>query len=810
MSKSEFPVNPTQLPRRRALASAVSAAILGTGISTSANAQVESIEEITVTARKRTESLQDIPQSVQAFNSEEIRKRGIQGVADLVRFVPSMSYLEKSPGQTKLVFRGVADADVVGIAAPSTAVYLDEQPVTQLSQAPALRPVDLERIEALSGPQGSLYGASSQSGTLRIITNKPTTEQFEANIGVGMSTIEHGEESYDVDAMVNFPVNDQLAIRLVGFHAKDGGYIDNVLGTHPQTGVRDNANVVADDINDVEFTGGRAGIRWHITPDWTTTLSINYQEIDAGGFNDFDPTIGDLETVKFYRESRTDDFLSISNVIEGDLGFADIMIATSYYDRDIRYVEETTTYAGYFDVAFGTYYATYDFGTEPIGFRDYNQKDERFTIETRLSKDEDNWKAILGFFYSEGDQDWDFKTFTDDWVNSPSFAAWSGYYPSQAANFGTAWWNSGEAIDDKSFSVFGEVTFSFMEDIDVVFGGRYYDTKISRAYFVERPDNRLDQAPVSPAGADNGFLPSAGITWRFAEDKMVYALHSQGFRPGGTNRGRSRNLTAAEIASGIFGTATQSSPSFPVVYDGDVLKNWEAGIKTQWYDGRLQFNLTGYHMIWENYQLEVIDPSFGTPPDGLGFPFQIVVGNVADAVINGIDFDVTAVPTSGLVLSMNGTWLLDHKLDEPASISDPRITAQGGTPALDLPAGRQLPLSPDFSMSASAQYNWPVSFVDGEMYMRFQYSYTGDSTNNVDTSRGIPSPFRVQQSYHIGDLKVGVGTDEWEAEIFVNNLWDERPEIWQQTDEFETFFGRERLITARPRSIGAKFRYRWE
>ncbi|MFT5134513.1 MAG: iron complex outermembrane receptor protein, partial [Gammaproteobacteria bacterium] len=691
MSKSDIKTNTYFTPRRKALASAISIALMGgsgfSGAVLAQTGQVEAINEIIVTARKRTENLQDIPQSLQAFSGEDIRKYGIQGVSDLARFIPSLTYLESSPGQTKVVFRGVADADTVGIASPSTAVYLDEQSMTQGSQAPAIRPVDLERIEALQGPQGSLYGASSQSGTLRYITNKPNTEKFEANIGVGLGSIDGGEESYDVDAMVNIPINDQLAIRLVGFHAKDGGYIDNVLGTTPETGLRDNSNIASKDINDVEHTGGRVGIRWHVSENWTDTLMINYQKIEAGGYNDFDPTVGDLQTVKFFNESRDDEYLSISNVIEGDLGFADLMLATSYYDRDIAYVHDTTTYASYFDIAFGTYYATYDFGQDPIGFRRYSQNDERFSIEGRLSKDAENWKGVIGFFYEEGDQNWDFKTFTDGYRSSPAFAAWSGYYPSQAGNFGDAWWNSFEAISTRDYSFFGEVTFSFTENFDITFGGRYYDSKTTRAYAVERPDNRLDQAPVSPSGIDDGFLPKFGISYRFDENKMIYALHSQGFRTGGANRGRSRDLSPAEIASGIFGTATQSSPSFPLIYDGDTLKNWEAGFKTQWMDNRLRVNLSFYHMIWQDYQLEVIDPSFGPTPNALNFPFQIVVGNVADAVINGIDFDVTAVPTSGLELNVNGTWLIDHELDEDAGLSDSRITAQGGTPALDLAKG---------------------------------------------------------------------------------------------------------------------------
>ena len=196
--------------------------------------------------------------------------------------------------------------------------------------------------------------------------------------------------------MVNIPLSDNVAIRLAGFSARDAGFIDNVLGTTVDAGVtsalaggqKDNsASAVADDINDVEWMGARAAIRWLVNDNWTVTGTVNYQDVEADGYNDYDPSVGDLQTIKFNKETRTDEWIQTSLVIEGDLGFANLVSATSYYDRDMFYENDTQSYAAYFHYSFGIYYgyATYDFGLDPTGYLTNDQKNENFSQEIRLS-----------------------------------------------------------------------------------------------------------------------------------------------------------------------------------------------------------------------------------------------------------------------------------------------------------------------------------------------------------------------------------------------------------------------------------------
>jgi len=294
--------------------------------------QQASLEEIIVTARQRAESSQDVPMTIQALSGDDIQKQGITTLEDFSRFVGNLSVQTTAPGQNTIVFRGVSDGGGF-LVDPTAAIYLDEQPMSMTSMAPDVYPVDIARVEALAGPQSTLFGASSQTGTIRVITNKPDASEFSADIGLGMSGVAKGDNGYDFDATVNIPVvKDKFAVRLSGFSAEDGGFIDSLLGTTVVDaysglgGLKTNVGNVENDINSVEWSGGRISARWLVSDDWAATLTSNFQEITANGFNDMDDTVGDLETVKFYDEFRTDDWNQTSLVIEGDLGFAELTV----------------------------------------------------------------------------------------------------------------------------------------------------------------------------------------------------------------------------------------------------------------------------------------------------------------------------------------------------------------------------------------------------------------------------------------------------------------------------------------------------
>ena len=484
----QYKARPTTFHRKTIVAGVAAAIGAGSaGLSWSAE-----LEEVVVTARQRAESSQDIPMMVQSISGEDIQKQGITTLEDLSRFVAGLNVQTTTPGQNIIVFRGVSDGGGF-LVDPTAAVYLDEQPMSHSQMSPDIYPVDIARVEALAGPQSTLFGASSQSGAIRIITNKPDPSAFEANISAGISSTEDGGTGYEADATVNIPLSDAVAIRLSGFSSRDAGFIDNVLGSTVvdtvmgtgRGGLKDNAAFLEDDINEVEWQGARAAVRWLVNDNWTVTATTNFQDLEAEGFNDYDPNRGDLKTVKFADEYRTDEWHQTSLVIEGDLGFAQLVSATSYYDRDVFYAHDTQSYAAYFNYVYGFYYVAYDFGDDTIGYLTNEESNESFTQEIRLtgSSERTNWTA--GIFYQDSDQYWDFYTYLDDYTSSPSFEYYSTYYPGIAPM--DNWWYSYQGTEREDLAVFGELDFNITDQLTLLLGGRWYEVDRSITYGVDKP-----------------------------------------------------------------------------------------------------------------------------------------------------------------------------------------------------------------------------------------------------------------------------------------------------------------------------------
>lgn len=810
--------------RRRELCSAISAA-LAAGSPVAGHAQAGArdsggpLEEIIVTARKRDENVQDIPQSIQAFSQADITKSGIKGLGDVAKFVPAMTVVGSTAGLNKIVFRGLADSVRPFIADSSAAIYLDEQPLTTGAQSPEIRPIDLERIETLAGPQGTLYGASSQSGTVRYIVAKPDPGEFAANIGGEGNSITEGDIGWDVDAMVNIPlVQDRLALRLVGFAARDAGFIDNVLANTPGrldsvtgqqvAGSKTNAAIVKKDFNSADWKGGRASLKWLANDRWSLTGIYNYSNSTINGFNDFDPTAGDLKTVKFHEESWDDEWSNYQFTIDGDLGFAQLTSSTSYFERDTAYVFDGTSGVAYYHSVLGVYgrgscgsiyvyYNIYDFATacelngsgfdvddaDPTGFFRNDQKDKRWTHETRLTGGNSRWDWTLGFFYQKADQTWIYGTHVDDYERTESFAAYNALYGGIAPT--DIRWNSSETNERKDVSVFGEATIQLSDRWKLLLGARWYDTKIDRIYTLRLPATAPPDI-ATPSGSDNGVLPKVGLQYFFEDDRMVYALYSEGFRTGGINRAR-------------------GNPTLPVQYNSDLLKNYEAGLKSRWLDGRMQLNVIGYHQIWEDMQLELTDPSYLLDPPE---PFQTVIANVGDAVVDGVDVEATFLPADHWALGLVSTYLFKAEIDQDIKVFDERLP---GELALDIPAGTQLPLSSDLNVAAYAEYDWPVNWLGGaEAYLRLQYSYTGKSFNRLVDNDGDPGGDgyggRVKQpDYQLWDLRAGLNSDTWEFTLYLDNIADERVVNFHDTNA-DVFWGRDNVRTSQPRRFGVNLR----
>ncbi|MGB0906818.1 MAG: TonB-dependent receptor [Maricaulaceae bacterium] len=358
-----------------------------------APAQAQVLEdEVIVTATKRASSLQDVSLAVQAFDAKRLEEQNIDSFEDYVKYLPSVNAGGRGPGQNEIYIRGAAiDAINITVAesqgsAPNVALYLDEQPVTQGGRNMDVYIADMERIEVLPGPQGTLYGASSMAGTVRLITNKPVLNEFSASASASYSFTKGGEDSTALEAVVNVPViEDKFALRGVFYTDKKGGYIDNVAGTfqannavnpafpgssvfYPNgttfvngttvtnpAGVNipvafataNNAALVEDNFNDATYTGMRVGAKYVVNDDWDVLLQHSRQTLDTSGVWDFDPTKGDLNVSRFQEDSNHDEFSQTAWTVNGRLGQLDMVYTGAYLDRD---VEAKIDYTGYTNI----------------------------------------------------------------------------------------------------------------------------------------------------------------------------------------------------------------------------------------------------------------------------------------------------------------------------------------------------------------------------------------------------------------------------------------------------------------------------
>jgi outer membrane receptor protein involved in Fe transport len=776
------------------LAVAVSSAVSGTGVAQEQQ-QTPSLEEIIVTARKRTENLQDIPQSIQAISELTLQRGDVDGIDDYVRMIPSLSYVTYGPGTSKLVFRGVADSATSFIADSSAGIYLDEQPLTQNAQNPEVRMIDIARIEALPGPQGSLYGASSESGTLRIITNQPDPSAFFAETSASFNTGPESEESYEISAILNVPLKeDKVAVRLVGFDARDGGFIDNVLATScgwrdllgdaQCTGSRTNEEFVRDDVNRAEYDGGRATLLWNVNERWQINTGIVTQSMDGQGDQGYEPEVGDLNIVRFHEEPRSDDWTQYQFTLQGDVGFADLISATSYFERDVEYMYDTTIYnaylASFFNPAYPAYYVqyawgqlvNYEFVSDPSGIAFQFQDTKRFAQELRLSHDGGKIQWIAGLFYERFEDNWDFNIRIDDYEDTLSFQNYTEIFPDVGpGTTGGVTYNSNNHTITTQYAVFGEVTINFSDQWSLTTGGRWFDTERDRTYFQEIPNNHIAVID-NPIASLRDFTPKVSLRYRIDDQRMVYALYSQGFRNGGAN-------------------ITRPGAVLPKVYDPDFLDNYEIGLKSRWWDGKLQLNVTGFHMIWEDYQLEVTDP---------GPLFAVAVANVGNAEINGVELNVDMAVAEPLTIGANMSFL-----ESEAKDVDPIV----GTPD-----GARLPNTPEFKGSGYLEFRRPIERLGGNGFVYLSYTYVGESFNDIDcTVAGCDPPLR-QAPYQIWDLNLGIEGRSWELAFTIDNIFDERAQLYNRVPTGRINDGGSGIPLSgrtvnRPVEYGLSFTKRW-
>jgi iron complex outermembrane recepter protein len=780
------------------------AAVQGeTELGTEDRSVTEDEETIYVTAQRRQENLQDVPIAITAFGTEALDELQVDDFDDYARFVPSLSFRSLGPGFANVYFRGVASGENANHSAslPSVGTYLDEQPITTTTGALDLHIFDIARVEALAGPQGTLYGASSQAGTVRIITNQPDTSDFYGEANLEVNNVAHGEFGYTAEAFVNAPLSSSAALRVVGWYRRDAGYIDNIPGTitFPTSGiVFTNAPFVEEDYNDVDTYGARAALRIELDDSWTVTPQVMAQrQLSRGSFAQ-ETGLGELQVQQFNPERANDRWYQAALTVQGRLGNFDLTYAGAWMQRQIDSELDYVDYAYFYDALFGYGAYFYDNNGNLVNPNQYIVADDSFTRmthELRFTSPADRAvRLIAGAFYQRQTHNIEQNYIIDDITDLFTV-------PGTESNI----WLTKQLRVDRDYALFGEVAWDMLPQLTLTAGARLYryDNSLQGFFgFAEGYSSRtgvaacrdaagnlqppvVDGSPctnVDKSTSDTDFIHRLNLTYRFSDDALVYATWSRGFRPGGINR---------------RGTLPP--------YGADYITNYELGLKTSWLGNRLIFNAAIYQLDWDNIQLSFLGENGLTE-----------IRNAGNARIRGAEFDIIGRPSPGLTISVGGAFN-DAELTENFCLIandafDCTIPAADGTPnALLAPSGTRLPLTARFKGNARIRYEFPIG-TRAEGHVQLSASHEGRRTRDVRLlERGLYGDLAATTTV---DFSAGIERGPWTAEIFARNLFDERGALGSYINCLEITCGDPLGLTARggitytivnrPRTIGIR------
>lgn len=744
--------------------SSLGALSLGLGISQSSALHAdENIEDIVVTASKRAESLQDVAMSVQAITAAELDQKNVKGLDDIANLSPAVTLDAGGPGNSTFYIRGVSDGGFGNPsgAASTTALYLDDQPLTTIGQTPDLHVFDIERVEILSGPQGTLYGSSSTSGNIKIITKKPDAESIDYGFDIDYGSIKNGSTDESLEAYMNLPLGQNSAIRISAYDVTDGGWIDNELTskTFTNSGVTiDNSEHAQKDYNELNKTGHRVRFASDFL-NQNIDLSILEQSSKFGGSWETDESVGPRSNSRFNEEYFDDDFSQISLSVSGDLNDSlEYVYTISSFDRDVEYAYDYSEYVEYYNYDGPTYtcdYYDYYYYANVSGCQDprmsYVQTDnhERDSYEFRIqSKGDSGFQWVLGAFSETSRRDYEIAY---NWPGmNPGGLSW------QPTN--GQWWNLDNTRQEEVDAIFGEGYLDIGDATKLTLGFRSYDQKT----MVDAKDGYFgvfDGVDKVFNSNDSGVVPKINIAHDISEDIMVYGTYSEGFRASGINRVR-----PAQTAF------------IPETYKSDYLESYELGVKSVLADGKLILNGALFMMDWSDFQSTTYNLDYST---------VAFVDNVGNAEINGLEIDATYKPSDTLTLSA-------YVLFNDPSLSEDYYDVSG---VLQADAGNTLAYVPELSYVLGVDKEF--TFFGKPSYIAFDLSHTGDRYTSQANELKLPS-------YDIANFRLGVESNNSSVEVYLTNLTDENGYLSRYND-----FGDIRRTQNRPRVFGLRFRYRY-
>jgi outer membrane receptor protein involved in Fe transport len=712
------------------------------------------LEEIVVTAQKRTERLQDVPLAVAALGETQLQQQGIHDIHDIARSLPGVSFTSSQPTRSVVVMRGISP---IG-GQPTVGLYVDDIPITgsigQYSGSPEPEILDTERVEVLKGPQGTLYGASSMGGAIKLVSAQPDPTALEGTVSGSVGTTEGGSESYGARLIVNVPLlTDKVALRLGGAYRDEGGYIDQQVGTNwadlffrtdPQTLApveTPSENAVArSDVNDMTSLGLRASLMIAPDPTLTITPSFWYQDNDYGDFGlRWSNLPGVAHGQVFDQPASTSISLGTLNITK-DFGAVALTSLTGYFEHDQT-----------LDIDYTFFVRSLLRGSPPAPLFDpvqslWEQKNEAETWSQELrlqSSGEARLTWLAGLYFSD-DERRNTTTVTSAGISGivPPFLA---PLVENDIVFGVGPTNR----KLREYAVFGEVTYGLTSSLDLTLGLRWFDIEqevFRPAFGLFNGGDTLDETESD----EDGFNPKATLTYRFSESQLLYLTASKGFRPGGAN-------TAVPTAQCADSLAELGRDSAPIGFESDRLWNFEIGSKNTFAGDRWIVNGAVFYIDWSDIQQSVAL--------SCGFSF---IDNVGKAESQGFELEVHGRPVDWLSLDA-GVVYTDAEITETV----PGVTAQSGDRLLG---------TPEWIYNLAAEVTFPV-FSTFAGYLRLDHQWRDEQlqsfTDTIDVAlqtggmTTIPDPASVQDSYGLTNLSLGITSDRWEARAYVTNVFDD-------------------------------------
>ena len=748
--------------------------------------------EVTVTAQKRAENAQAVPISIDVLSTEKLTEMNVNDFNDWVKLLPSVSTSSSqgsySPGFGQFSMRGVESGSNGNHSGPwpSVSVYLDEEPITTIVGNIDPHIYDIARIEALAGPQGTLYGAGSQSGTIRIITNKPDPTAFSASVSTEVDTVDHGNTGFLTEGYINLPLTQWMALRVVGWAKQDPGYIDNVPGTrtYPTSGITiSNADgpggtgTARKDYNFTDTRGARAALKIDLNDNWTITPSVVGQGAHGLGVNAFDPSVGDLKVTHFFPEDFEDRWIQSALTVQGKIGNFDVVYAVSHLDRSDHYDQDYSDYSFWYDTLYGYgAYITDKNGNliDPSQHIHAADKYRKTSNELRVSSPKDErFRYTVGVFAEQQSHNILQDYLIDNLSPDLSVTGWPNTI-----------WLTRQIRNDNDSAIFGEMSYDFTDRLTGTAGVRFFHTEDSLKGFFGYaagysssqgeaaciPNTTFLDAPClefDKETKDSDHIGRANLTYKLDDDKMIYGTWSQGFRPGGINR---------------RGTLPPYQPDF--------LTNWEFGWKTEWLDHHLRWNGAVFQEDWKDFQFAVVGANGLTE-----------IRNANQAQIRGFESNLTWAATYNLMLTggiaiyhseltANYCGTLDANDNPITDCSDPLA-----------PKGAQLPITPKIKGNITARYTFDA--WGNEAYGQIAAFGTGRRRSDLRTLEG--GILGDLPGYGTVDISAGMKKDKWAFDVYMKNMFDNRGEIANYAECQATVCGGTTyIIPTMPRTIGMR------